>query len=172
MSCCPSCVQRRNDYPNPGRSGNLYRKVNIFVNTWRSGRNGQAERGTHVKPWDDRNHVEEASGSGCLDHRLMGRNSRRMPCCAIGYNMGSNGESVMHWTGKWHGQIFILEISLWLQCGNWLVVKAIKGAEWLDRKLLQLSRRKMVTMTCVGQWWWQGVGRFERHLEGDNSWSD
>ena len=56
---------------------------------------------------------------------LMGGRGTRMPCCVTGFNVESNGESMMGWTGKWHDAIFILEISLWLQCGNWFVLKTI-----------------------------------------------
>lgn len=96
-------------------SGNLYRKVNIYVNTWRSSRNGQAEGGAHeTQRWQ-----KSCWGSKWFrmagPQRLMGRSGKRMQCCTIGYNTESSGESVMRWTGKWHGQIFILEISLWVQ---------------------------------------------------------
>lgn len=36
--------------------------------------------------------------------------------------MESHGESVMDWTRKWHDLILILGVSLWLQCGNRLVL--------------------------------------------------
>lgn len=53
---------------------------------------------------------------------LMGGRGMRKLCCAIGFNMESHGQSVMGWTWKWHDLILILGISLWLQCGNWLVI--------------------------------------------------
>lgn len=36
--------------------------------------------------------------------------------------MESHGKSVMDWTRKCHDLILILGVSLWLQCGNWLVL--------------------------------------------------
>lgn len=55
-------------------------------------------------------------------------------CRVIGFNMESNGESMMGCPGERHDQIFILEISLWLQCGNWFVAKTNQGAGlWIRR---------------------------------------
>lgn len=51
--------------------------------------------GMHVKPRDDRNHLKEQVVQDGWTTEADGRSSRRMPCRAVGYNMESNGESVM-----------------------------------------------------------------------------
>ena len=79
---------------------------------------------------------------------LMGGRGMRKPCCAIAFNMESRGESVMGWTRKWHDLTLIFGISLWMQCENWLVLNYM-GAGWLDRKLWQLSRWKMLLWSWI-----------------------